>query len=1404
MIRLKCVQTVLFFSSLAAASLPRVDFDRMGKVGLAGTFAGLDLFDNSTSTITFDPSTSTIFSRTTNGDLTRLGSTNTGGRINAGCQLGDSFYVAGTFSSIGGTSAANVASYTSKSGFTAIGSSGPNGEVLSVFCDPDNSKVWVGGTFSSPGSLVAVWDTSASSWSAPPFSGLSGAGSRVESITTNTTRQSLFFAGSFLTSFEGNSTLNFTNNPNVPFSAGATPFTSSLVPVPLQASQVQGSPSASNPQFSDISAILCPTGPDGPGTSWFGEDGTTAQITVRTFASIAASGIRLGNTFLDGRGTTGFSVTTIPDNTVRTLTYTDPVSRENRTCTDPCPLSTANTIPYQDFLFDGAVGITGVLVKLSQFTGASPGLHLFQLLSSGAFASAQADGNGKSCFAPNPSNTTLTGDWAVKVANTDIPGTIQSVLVATIDVGSPIVNRPTFSWMPYVSAAGIYDINMLVPGCNDFQDCGQRTSVTVTVFPGNGLDPVVTTVSQQNTLDASVSIYSGPVIPSTDQSIAVITMAFPENPQGQGEGGKFEMVADRVQLSLKSIPGDSSNSGPVTSTQGGRSAFGFFEWPIVSSATADARTTLPNSTVTPLDAVGLSLRDQLGSSANSSLPVVRSVAQHSSGLLFVGGDFNLSSGARNIAVFRDNSLSPLPSNGLDGAVSSLVIEGDKLFVGGSFSDTATPSSQRSMRNVAVYDVTSNTWSALQAGLDGPVKSMNNVDGQIQVAGSFAKVLASPTSSEGADAGGLAVWNVSSSSWVNSGGYLRGDMSFVGNGSSNTQFLAGGVSASRRFGATGLVMLKNGNGEFPTVTPLGIQLQSPFSASGTSNNVTRRHTTHMHLPKTSLWFSHMTISHLFSRQAPASQLAPLPASPSAVAPAVLTGTFWTNISSSREVIIFGGNFSYTTSGSSQAQSVAIYDPQTESTSPLQGTQINGVVRTLLVAKGKLYVGGQFTIPGSSANGFAVYDLQRQQWDSVEALQGSSGNPIVRSIQSAPANSNVVFVSGSFSAAGSVSCIAICSLDISTGQWSSLGPGIKGEVASLVLAGVSDDTLIAAGSIALSDNSPSNVVRYSIGNSTWSALGSGSDLPGPVTAIEVNGGNINSIFAAGRSQDNSSFLSVWNGSSWKLLESNLRADTAVTQLAMVPLQDFHSGNDIIEGDRMLMVSGDLDTSVGNISAALYDGQTLFPYIISSTGAGSPGSISSLFHSFSSFSFSKRTFLATGVVILISIAIAAGVVFLLALIGILWTLFSRRDDKVHKVDGAEVEDDDDSTQHRPSSLLEHINAATRTTILGASPFAPYGSEKERGNEGHASADQDPFGPDASNYVRAETPSDAVGGMLEEEKSRPARARYSFDGAEEGELPITAGAELEVLDDKDAAWWYARDVRTGREGVVPAAYLY
>lgn len=105
----------------------------------------------------------------------------------------------------------------------------------------------------------------------------------------------------------------------------------------------------------------------------------------------------------------------------------------------------------------------------------------------------------------------------------------------------------------------------------------------------------------------------------------------------------------------------------------------------------------------------------------------------------------------------------------------------------------------------------------------------------------------------------------------------------------------------------------------------------------------------------------------------------------------------------------------------------------------------------------------------------------------------------------------------------------------------------------------------------------------------------------------------------------------------------------------------------------------------------------------------------------------------------------------------------------------------------MLEHINAATRTTILGgSSPFNHVAAEKEEAaREGGGEGEGDPFGPDASNYLRAATPSDAVVGTMvaEEESSRPAHARYSFDGSGSGELPLTAGMEIEVLDDRDNA---------------------
>lgn len=75
-------------------------------------------------------------------------------------------------------------------------------------------------------------------------------------------------------------------------------------------------------------------------------------------------------------------------------------------------------------------------------------------------------------------------------------------------------------------------------------------------------------------------------------------------------------------------------------------------------------------------------------------------------------------------------------------------------------------------------------------------------------------------------------------------------------------------------------------------------------------------------------------------------------------------------------------------------------------------------------------------------------------------------------------------------------------------------------------------------------------------------------------------------------------------------------------MVPVLDAHATNGMIENDRMLLVSGSLsDSSFGNASSALFDGQTFIPYIVSTSASGTPGTISGIIHSFSTFSFSQK---------------------------------------------------------------------------------------------------------------------------------------------------------------------------------------
>ena len=105
--------------------------------------------------------------------------------------------------------------------------------------------------------------------------------------------------------------------------------------------------------------------------------------------------------------------------------------------------------------------------------------------------------------------------------------------------------------------------------------------------------------------------------------------------------------------------------------------------------------------------------------------------------------------------------------------------------------------------------------------------------------------------------------------------------------------------------------------------------------------------------------------------------------------------------------------------------------------------------------------------------------------------------------------------------------------------------------------------------------------------------------------------------------SSYLFAWDGRSWTSQGSALGGSSIVSQLAMVPLQNDYQAQGVIEGDRLLLMSGNLvDTSFGNASSILFDGQEFIPYLVSSTSSGESGSVSGIFNSLANFSFAHHS--------------------------------------------------------------------------------------------------------------------------------------------------------------------------------------
>lgn len=128
------------------------------------------------------------------------------------------------------------------------------------------------------------------------------------------------------------------------------------------------------------------------------------------------------------------------------------------------------------------------------------------------------------------------------------------------------------------------------------------------------------------------------------------------------------------------------------------------------------------------------------------------------GTLYASGLFTSIGGtaANRIAKYDGSSWAALGA-GLDNSGSALLLVGNRLYVGGSF--TITPA-----RKIAYYDLVAGTWNAMSGGANNPCLALALLpDGRIAVGGTFTAVNTGDTIA----AHGMAIWDPLAAAWSGS-------------------------------------------------------------------------------------------------------------------------------------------------------------------------------------------------------------------------------------------------------------------------------------------------------------------------------------------------------------------------------------------------------------------------------------------------------------------------------------------------------------------------------------------------------------------------------------------------------------------------------------------------------------
>ncbi|KAF2161980.1 hypothetical protein M409DRAFT_69481 [Zasmidium cellare ATCC 36951] len=938
---------------------------------------------------------------------------------------------------------------------------------------------------------------------------------------------------------------------------------------------------------SDPRSIICSTADSG--NQWLLADDTAGYWEGQYGFGFNPTKLRLYNA-QGGHGTKSWYFERLDDGGILNFTYVDPTTGQNSSCSQSCPLPENNSTA-QDFHFVNTVGVSGLRIYVTEWYGSSGGLSGIEIFQDDIYSYAVANFNEPKCDGiSNGSSSVATPNstWT-EVANRDL--TPANFLSAYFTNSDSINASTNVVFQPNIQQSGNYSVMMYTPGCIMDGSCGTRGQVNITGSMTSDTAPITTTLFQTNNYDKFDQIYYGYI--DTDNFSPEVTLS-----PVSGQSAPLTVVASRVRFDL-------------VSTTGGLN--GLYEYtPGLAANTDDFSKSAINSA---------------GSNLNDQAMINAVIQDEDNETLYVAGDF-AGGDVHNVMSVKENGTA-LPGGGLNGQVAAMQLNGSRLYLGGTFSNTQD-NSVTGLNNLAVFSIDENVWTPLGAGVSGSVFDItplplnisdNNLQNCFAISGNFTSV--NEFSDNAAfDAEGFAVWVPAQSNWLNNIANaslaLNGFLTAWATVPDMAPVYAGTIKSQGS--DYGDVVELVGSG-VPGLQSLGVRLEPGASSSSTNSSSTKR-------------------KRALTTQSSGRNYT-----------GVYEGLFYGD--NNLNITIIGGNFATNMSNGSTINNLIFINATNNGQATVSGTSgldSDSIFVAMDTYNTMLFAGGAVngTVNGNDATGLVVYDLSANAFANPHPPALGGDNVVVNVIATQPDSSNV-FVGGSFQTAGSLQCETLCSYDAGVMQWQNTGAGLSGTINAMFWS--SKTQLIIAGNLTVNGNA-TTMATYDAKKQTFEEYTGASTLPGPISAISAVSSDYDQFWVSGVATSNSStYLAKYQDGVWTGA-GGLGDSTTIRKLQIMPLTSPHATSDLMSADQSLLILGDVNIPTeGNASAVLFNGTTYEPYILTNMNDGSQGSLSAIFVGNPQYFMEKNDHhLALGLVVLIGLAISLAIIFFIVVAGIL----------------------------------------------------------------------------------------------------------------------------------------------------------